>query len=113
MDSLEPGWMSEHIHPTLKQHLRELQKRMGFVLTVTSSYRHPDHNAEVGGVPDSEHTYDPAEGVDVLCKRSVTRFQMVSALLAMGITRIGIGKDFVHIGMAADKPQQVMWTYYE
>jgi hypothetical protein len=28
-----------------------------------------------------------------------------------GITRIGIGNEFVHIGIGADKPQQVMWLY--
>jgi len=111
-DEIEPGWFSENLHPILKRHLRELQKRMGFVLTVTSGYRHPDHNIDVGGVEDSEHTYDPAEGVDILCKRSVTRFKMVKEALDMGIVRIGIGKDFIHLGIAEDKPKQVMWTYY-
>ena len=113
MADTEPGWMRENLHPTLHAHLHELQTRMGFVLTITSGYRHPDHNTEVGGVEHSEHTYDPAEGVDVLCKRSATRFAMVKHLLDMGLTRIGIGKDFVHIGIATDKPAPVMWTYYE
>ena len=112
-DDIEPGWFSEHLHPILTRHLRELQKRMGFVLTVTSGYRHPEHNLDVGGVENSEHTYDPAEGVDILCKRSVTRFKMVKEALDMGIRRIGIGKDFVHLGIGADKPQDVMWDYYE
>jgi hypothetical protein len=49
----------------------------------------------------------------VLCKRSSTRFRMVKWLLESGITRIGIGNDFVHIGIGEDKPQQVMWDYYE
>ena len=105
-------WLSANLHPKLKQHLGELEKRMGFALTMTSGYRDPGHNTDVGGVPGSEHTYDPAEGVDILCKRSVTRFKMVKELLEMGITRIGIGKDFVHIGIAADKPQRAMWHYY-
>ncbi len=112
MEDIEPGWSNEHLHPTLKRHLRELQKRMGFTLTVTSGYRHPDHNADVGGVENSEHTYDPAEGVDILCKRSATRYTMLKALFEMGITRIGIGRDFIHIGIGADKPQEVAWDYY-
>ncbi len=86
---------------------------MGFVLTVTSGYRHPEHNEAVGGVENSEHTYDPAEGVDVLCKRSVTRFKMVKWCLENGITRLGIGREFVHIGIGEDKPQEVIWHYYE
>ena len=105
--------MSMNLHPILKRHLRELQKRMGFSLTITSGYRHPDQNKEVGGVNDSEHTYDPAEAVDVLCKRSITRFKMVKELMDMGITRIGIGNEFIHIGIGADKPQHVMWDYYK
>lgn len=85
---------------------------MGFELTINSGYRDPGHNTDVGGVENSEHTYDPAEGVDIFCKRSVTRFKMVVTALELGITRIGIGKDFVHLGIGADKPQHVMWTYY-
>lgn len=102
----------DNLHPKLRGILVRLEERMGFELTVTSGYRDPEHNQDVGGVEQSEHTYDPAEGVDVLCKRSVTRFTMVSEALDLGVTRIGIGKDFVHLGIAADKPDKVMWTYY-
>jgi hypothetical protein len=38
---------------------------------------------------------------------------MVKELLDMGIVRIGIGKDFVHVGIGADKPKNVIWTYYQ
>jgi hypothetical protein len=63
-------------------------------------------------VDGSEHTYDPAQGADILCLRSVTRFKMLRELFDMGISRIGIGKDFIHVGIATDKPQHVCWTYY-
>lgn len=85
---------------------------MGFELNINSGYRDPSHNEDVGGVPDSEHTYDPAEGADVLCLRSVTRFKMLKVLFEMGVERIGIGQTFVHVGIATDKPQQVCWHYY-
>jgi hypothetical protein len=109
---MEPGWRGQNLHPILKRHLGQLEKHMSFALTITSGYRHPDENREVGGVEDSEHTYDPSEGVDVLCKRSATRYKMVKWCLDNGLTRIGIGNDFVHIGIGADKPQLVMWDYY-
>lgn len=92
--------------------LHELEIAMGFELTVTSGYRAPAHNTSVGGVENSEHTYNPAEGVDILCKQSVTRYKMVKWLIAHDVRRIGIGEEFVHIGIAEDKPQFVMWTYY-
>ena len=85
---------------------------MGMELTVNSGYRDPAHNKDVGGVEGSEHTHDPAEGADVFCQRSITRFKMVKALLDMGVKRIGIGKTFVHVGISATHPQDVIWTYY-
>ncbi len=102
-----------NLHPDLFKTLTELEKRMGFDLQINSGYRDPEHNSDVGGVEHSEHTYDPAEGADVFCQRSVTRFKMVKELLAMGIRRIGIGATFVHVGIAKDKPQDAMWDYYQ
>lgn len=101
-----------NLHPELTRVLTELEHRMGFSLQINSGYRDPTHNEEVGGVPGSEHTYDPAEGADVFCQRGVTRFRMVKELLAMGVRRIGIGATFVHVGIASDKPLDVLWTYY-
>jgi hypothetical protein len=102
-----------NLHPDLIAKLTELEARMGFELTITSGYRDHTHNQDVGGVEGSEHTYDPAQAADVLCRRSVTRFKMLGELYQMGIQRIGIGKDFVHVGIATDKPQAVCWTYYQ
>ena len=103
---------TNNLHPDLMDILQRLEARMGFELTVTSGQRGHDHNVEVGGVPDSEHTYDPAKGADVLCKQSITRYKMVQWLLQHGVTRIGIGNEFIHVGIADDKPQYVIWDYY-
>lgn len=102
----------DNIHPELLDILQRLEKEMGFELTINSGYRTAEHNAKVGGVNESEHTHSPAEGVDVLCRQSVTRFKMVKWLCANDVRRIGIGNSFVHIGIAEDKPQFVMWDYY-
>jgi hypothetical protein len=103
-----------NLHPNLIAVLTQLEQRMGFTLQINSGYRTKEHNADpkVGGVPDSEHTYDPAMGADVLCKRSVTRYRMLSELFAMGVRRIGIGETFIHVGVAQDKPMDVCWHYY-
>mgnify|MGYP001572977930 CR=1 FL=1 len=102
----------QSLHPDLMEILIGLEAAMGFELTITSGRRDETHNSEVGGVPGSEHTSDPAQGADVLCKQSVTRYKMVKHLLAHGVRRIGIGNEFVHVGIAEDKPQFVMWDYY-
>ena len=101
-----------NLHPDLLIVLKLLEARLGVEITVNSGYRDPEHNREVGGVEGSEHTDDPAKGADILCKRSATRFKMVKELLSIGVRRIGIGHDFVHVGIAGDKPQEVCWTYY-
>lgn len=101
-----------NLHLDLLAVLTQLEHRMGFSLQINSGYRVPVHNEEVGGVPGSEHTYDPAEGADVFCQRSATRYKMVRELLSMGVRRIGIGATFVHVGIATDKPLDVLWTYY-
>lgn len=100
-----------NIHPQLLDTLHALEVEMGFELTITSGQRSQEHNGAVGGVPDSEHTYQPAQGADVLCKQGVTRYKMLQWLLKHGVTRIGIGKEFIHIGIAEDKPQYVAWLY--
>ena len=104
---------TENIHPILIDILTALENEIGFELTITSGYRTKEHNDDpkIGGVKDSEHTYLPAEGVDVLCKQGVTRYRMLKWLLQRGIRRIGIGKDFIHIGIAEDKPEFVAWLY--
>src|SRR5689334_577794 len=103
---------THNLHPVLREKLDFLEKAMGFELNINSGYRDPGHNEDVGGVPDSEHTYDPAAGADVLCLRSTTRFKMLRILFTMGIQRIGIGSTFIHVGIAKDKPSEVAWTYY-
>lgn len=103
---------TKNLAPALVEVLAHLERAVGMELIINSGYRDPEHNHDVGGVDGSEHTYDPAEGADVLCLRSVTRFKLVREALMCGVTRIGIGKDFVHIGVATDKPQAVIWHYY-
>ena len=101
-----------NLHPRLLQLLEELETRMGFELDINSGYRDPEHNKDVGGVENSEHTYDPAEGADIFCQRSGTRYTMLKHIYDLGVTRVGVGKTFIHIGISVDHPQHVAWTYY-
>jgi uncharacterized protein YcbK (DUF882 family) len=103
---------TNNLHPDLMAVLTQLEHRMEFELQIHSGHRDPTHNKDVGGVEGSEHTYDPAQGADVFCQRSTTRFKMVRELLSMGVRRIGIGNTFIHVGIAQDKPVDVMWDYY-
>ena len=55
---------------------------------------------------------DPAKGADVFCRRSVTRYKMLKELFAMGVRRIGIGDEFIHVGISTSLPLDVAWNYY-
>ena len=103
----------ENLHPDLLHILSELEHRLKITVQVNSGKRDEAHNAKVGGVKGSEHTYDPAEGADIDCRTGSLRYTIVKELYAMGVERIGIGETFVHIGIAQDKPRLVMWHYYK
>ena len=53
--------------------------------------------------------------MDIRCNTSENRLKIVKAALECGITRIGIGKTFIHIDMGerVGLPANVMWHYYE
>jgi len=87
----------------------EARERAGIPFVVTSGYRCPQHNSDVGGVPDSAHVWGVA--ADISCTSSRNRMLIVKAALASGFTRIGIGDDFVHLDLDEDLPQNVIWTY--
>lgn len=76
---------------------------------ITSSYRTPEYNKKIGGKENSAHTKGMA--VDISVKSSVDRFKIIDALFIAGFTRIGIGKDFVHVDNDYTKPQSVIWLY--
>jgi zinc D-Ala-D-Ala carboxypeptidase len=90
--------------------LEQARLLYGRPMVIMSGYRCPDHNQAVGGKPDSAHLKGLA--ADVRCATSQDRYQMVQAFLSVGVNRIGIGKDFVHVDVARDLPQNVIWTYY-
>ena len=100
-----------HVSPTdqLLAVLDIVRGAYGKPLTVTSGVRCPVYNAKVGGVVDSEHT--TGEAADLLDTDSNARYHLLQAALKVGVSRIGIGSNFVHIGVGAHFPQNVIWLY--
>lgn len=81
----------------------------GIPFVITSGFRTPEHNARVGGEPNSAHLRGLA--ADLRCRNSEERFAIVNALLKVGFNRIGIGSSFIHCDIDPTLPQNVMWTY--
>ena len=75
---------------------------------ITSGYRCPKHNKEVGGVKDSAHVSGLA--VDITVPDNVARLNIIRGLIIAGFRRIGIGKDFIHADIDKTKPNN-LWLY--
>ena len=89
--------------------LDRIREIVGEPIIITSGFRTPAHNESVGGKEDSSHLKGLA--VDIAIRHSRMRFKLINALLEVGINRIGIADNFIHIDIDPDKDINVIWTY--
>jgi len=89
--------------------LTRLRFETGAPVIVTSGYRCSEYNRRIGGVPQSAHTKGLA--ADVLVRGSGMRFDYLRILLELGVERLGIAEDFIHLDFDYSKPYPVVWTY--
>jgi len=81
----------------------------GIPFKITSGYRTKEHNAKVGGVPNSSHTKGYA--ADIAITSSLQRYTILNALLKVGFNRVGISDTFLHVDNDPDKLANVLFTY--
>ena len=93
----------------LLKKLDEIREIVGEPIIITSGFRTPAHNESVNGVESSSHLKGLA--VDIAIRHSRMRFKLISALFEVGINRIGIADNFIHIDIDPDKDKNVIWTY--
>ena len=83
----------------LMEMLDRLQERVGLdrPLELTNVCRCPEHNAEVGGVPDSQHTQGTA--ADVVVPDDMTVDELADIALEIGFDGVGryYEDEFVHV----------------
>lgn len=85
-------------------------RRMAMVpFHISSGFRCPKHNVKVKGVKDSSHLRGIAADISVF--DSTSRFRILSALLAAGFHRIGVGQTLIHVDDDATKDASVVWLY--
>ena len=102
-----------HVLPTetLLHTLDVVREAYGKPITITSGVRCPVYNAKVGGVVDGEHTTGHA--ADLFSPDSFTRYRLLAAALKVGVSRIGVGSNFFHIGVGGTFPQSCVWLYVD
>ncbi len=96
--------------PKFLKKLDKARAIAGIPFFITSGYRSPQHNLDVGGVQDSAHTLIPCKAVDIACDNSINRQKIIRALAEVGLTRrLGIAKSFIH----TDDSQKTdaIWLY--
>ena len=75
---------------------------------ITSGLRTPLQNESTpNAVSDSAHLSGLA--VDLACSGSQERYQIIKALLAVGLCRLGIYEKHIHTDADTTKPQNVIW----
>lgn len=101
--------IEENMNADFLNKLDEAREIANIPFIINSAYRSPEHNAKIGGKPNSSHLKGLA--VDISVTNSRQRFIVLNALLNVGFTRIGIADTFIHVDLSTDKSQQVIWTY--
>jgi uncharacterized protein YcbK (DUF882 family) len=99
--------------------LDRVRDKAGVSMTITSSYRSEEYNAQVGGAQDSAHSDVPCEAIDIGRRPTMSdpnwnlaRFKIITAALSMGCVRIGIYKNgSLHLDRTEEKrPAPRMWV---
>ena len=89
--------------------LKYIESAIGRALVYNSGYRCSICNKAAGGKDNSAHLRGFA--VDIKCKTSQERYDLISTALRWGFKRIGIGKTIIHVDVDGSLPQKVAWVY--
>lgn len=110
-DNCDPSCSIDDVNKELlkKLDIARLIAKVPFV--INSAYRSMEHEKAQGRTGTSSHTKGLA--VDIKSTDSLTRFKIISSLLSVGLNRIGIGKNFIHVDMDTNKSSNVIWHYYD
>lgn len=101
--------IEENMNADFLNKLDEAREIANIPFIINSAYRSPEHNAKIGGKPNSSHIKGLA--VDISVTNSRQRFIVLNALLNVGFTRIGIADTFIHVDLDNEKSKDVIWTY--
>lgn len=104
----------EQLNPDLLDKLNELRDLYGKPITITSSYRGPEHPIEAAK-PNGPGVHSLGVAVDIASVGGTTTLELVRAAVAVGFERLGVSrkKNFIHLDIA-DKTHgrtKSIWVY--
>lgn len=88
--------------------LDKARELCGLPFKINSGFRTPAHNKAVGGEPNSAHTKGWA--ADIGYSSGTQGYQILTSLLAVGFTRIGVYKNWLHCDCDPSLPAKVIWS---
>ena len=97
------GCGQSKVHDELLGALDAARELAGIPFVVTSGYRCPKHNAEVGSKPTSSHIKGYA--ADIVADTDAKRIAILTGAILGGIRRIGVYPGFIHLDVDPDKPK--------
>jgi uncharacterized protein YcbK (DUF882 family) len=100
-----------NMQPEFMEKLQAIRTEFGKGMTITSGFRSLKHPIEAKKLhSNGEHT--TGNCADVLCVTGSDRFKLIQLALKHGITRIGVAKNFLHLGIGGKGlPCYVIWEY--
>lgn len=103
------GSGQQHMNADFIRLLDKIREDAGFPFIITSGYRSPAWNTQVGGSANSSHMQGIA--VDIRVLNDGQRHALVKAALKHGVNRFGWGRNYVHIDVDRTKRPQTVWGY--
>lgn len=85
--------VDRRVKPELLEKVREVARRFGQPLTITSGFRDPNYNAKVGGAKRSQHMLHNAVDIRGSNFTNEQRLKLVAIASSVGITGIGVYND--------------------
>lgn len=104
----QPISCESELDSRLVEMLHNIEHLLSCNLVITSAFRCIDYEHFKGRSGTSSHCKGLA--VDVSCRDSQMRLELVQAALRSGFRRIGVGETFIHIDIDSDKPS-CLWLY--
>lgn len=107
-DHCSPKCEISQVSEELLRTLETIGFIMNATLVINSAFRSVDYEKAKNRPGTSSHTKGVA--VDIQCVNNLDRVRLVCVLLAFGVHRIGIAKNYVHADIDRDK-QPSLWFY--
>ncbi len=98
------------LQPETVQFILDLEKVLGYELTITSGFRGPEHPIEAAKKSPGEHSTGLA--IDVYCKYPLDFLKLTGEAYKLGCLRVGVSRkgNFIHLGLDKSRPSS-LWTY--